>query len=498
MLFAYKSPVRANIISAFKRFLYKIMNLLNKIIILSSLFFIFAYTQNIHAQTKIWNNWYFGFKAGLDFNTEPPTVLTNGQTQTYTGNATISDENGNLLFYSDGYKVWDKNHNVMPNGANLEGAFGVMQNILIIPYPEQLQLYYLFVIKVIYDSNNKPHYNLLYSIIDMNLNNGNGDIDINNKDILLANDVINLTAAAKPDGTGYWMAVSTADKKIYVFSINSVGINTTPIINPLSNPLKSLYGEMRFSNNGKKFAITSYKINGVSERDSSLLQIYDFNSSNGTISFDKQYLFSDANNINTNEKIISTIEFSPDNSKIYANYYQNVGSDLIQFDLNYATLEPDTVYISGQSEPFGGMRLAPNGKIYIINEGTNTLNCIENPDNPASTCGFVLNAINLQTGKGEFSLPNTIIYPTFDFIYTNNCQFETTIFTITNTQNIQSTLWNFGDNQTSTQLEPSHTYLNPGTYTVTLTVTYNDNSTKTISKEITVYNQPVQNIILHH
>ncbi len=94
---------------------------------------------------------------------------------------------------------------------------------------------------------------------------------------------------------------------------------------------------------------------------------------------------------------------------------------------------------------------------------------------------------------GAYELLNIL-----DFATNGNCQLTLIQFSIINGTNIQSALWNFGDSQTSTQLEPSHTYLNPGTYTVTLTVTYNDNTTKTISKEITVYNQPVQNIILHH
>ena len=44
-------------------------------------------------------NWYFGDRAGLDFNSGSPVSLTNGQLNTPEGCATISDKNGNLLLY---------------------------------------------------------------------------------------------------------------------------------------------------------------------------------------------------------------------------------------------------------------------------------------------------------------------------------------------------------------------------------------------------------------
>ncbi|MBL4905263.1 MAG: hypothetical protein JKZ00_04480, partial [Flavobacteriaceae bacterium] len=54
------------------------------------------------------NIWYFGANAGLDFNTSPPTALTDGELNTLEGCSSFSDADGNLLFYSDGIIVYDK------------------------------------------------------------------------------------------------------------------------------------------------------------------------------------------------------------------------------------------------------------------------------------------------------------------------------------------------------------------------------------------------------
>lgn len=63
-------------------------------------------------------------RAGLDFNTTPPSVLNGGQIDTREGCASISNRStGEILFYTDGTKVWDKNHQITPNGNALKGDY---------------------------------------------------------------------------------------------------------------------------------------------------------------------------------------------------------------------------------------------------------------------------------------------------------------------------------------------------------------------------------------
>jgi hypothetical protein len=86
---------------------------------------LFLIACNIYGQKEA-NNWYFGHKAGLDFSTSPPTAIS-GKLDTFEGASTISDDKGNLLFYSDGKTVWDKSHNVMNfsgGGSSLNALLG--------------------------------------------------------------------------------------------------------------------------------------------------------------------------------------------------------------------------------------------------------------------------------------------------------------------------------------------------------------------------------------
>jgi len=81
-----------------------------KLFFLAWLFcFCFSNAQ-INSETKRANWWYFGQGAGINFSSGFPVAVNNGQTNSYEGSASISDKNGNLLFYSDGNTIWNKNH----------------------------------------------------------------------------------------------------------------------------------------------------------------------------------------------------------------------------------------------------------------------------------------------------------------------------------------------------------------------------------------------------
>src|SRR5437762_12543520 len=101
--------------------------------VLSSFAFI-LYATVVSAQHE-YDNWYFGSQAGIDFTSGVPVNLTNGQIYTTEGSSCISDSAGNLLFYTDGVTVWNKNHQQMANGFGLEGGGSTSQSALILRQP---------------------------------------------------------------------------------------------------------------------------------------------------------------------------------------------------------------------------------------------------------------------------------------------------------------------------------------------------------------------------
>ena len=125
------------------------------------------------------NIWYFGQNAGLDFNSGSPVALTNGQLNTLEGCATISTSSGELIFYTDGVTVFNKNHTIMVNGTGLLGHSSSTQSATIVPKPGSSNMFYIFTT----DNEHDPD-GFRYSIVDMSLDSGNGAITVD-KNILV-------------------------------------------------------------------------------------------------------------------------------------------------------------------------------------------------------------------------------------------------------------------------------------------------------------------------
>ena len=130
--------------------------------------------NNIYLSQNQAKIWHFGSNTGLDFNFIPPTPII-GPTNNPDNSTTISDKYGNLLFSSNGTTVWNKLGAVMPNGSGLISHSSAGQCALIVPIPCSNK--YVIFTNTEFVS---PGY-LNYTIVDMDLMSGMGDVDITYK-----------------------------------------------------------------------------------------------------------------------------------------------------------------------------------------------------------------------------------------------------------------------------------------------------------------------------
>ena len=331
------------------------------------------------------NIWYFGFGAGLDFNSGAPTVLTNGALNTDEGCSSICDANGDLLFYTDGITIWDRTHAVMLNGTGLTGDPSSTQSGIIVKKPGSANLYYVFTINT--DWN--------YSIVDMSLNNGYGGVTAN-KNVLIYQGYVSekQTATYHQNGTDIWVVAHTQNE-FHAHLLSPTGLNPTPVVSVVGPVHPNLYGQMKISPQGNRIALGTYA--GVTD-----VSLYDFDKVTGQVS----------NNMELTNGITQCygLEFSPNGRWLYCSMNSAVYT-ICQYDLsltNVAAIQASQTIIGNSLAEPGGMQLGPDGKIYCTQYFNNYLGVINSPNQQGVLCDFDSAAINLGTGSCGLGLPGMI------------------------------------------------------------------------------------------
>ena len=445
----------------------------------------------VHSQNEA-AIWYFGRNAGLDFNSGTPVALTDGALRTPEGCAAISDFNGNLLFYTDGITIWDRSHIPMPNGSGLTGHPSSTQSGIIVPFPGDPDLYYVFSVDELGNPNG-----LQYSIVNMTLDGGLGDVSIKNQ-FLEAPVTEKLSAVAHANGSDIWvMAHRLGSNDFVAYLATATGLNTTPVVSSIGATYASASdsgGYLKFSPDGSLLALASTGDGGV--------QLFSFDNASGIVSnlIDLTPFYT---SLSPTSFLLDAygVEFSSDSSKLYITSinYSSGGiqdNELYQFDvstLNAISVINSATLISKQVIPMFAIQLAIDGKIYVTQSDERYLGAINNPNVQGQGCGYNDNVVFLGTGVGLLGLPPFIqTYFIVGLQARNFCLGDNTEFTLTTNEPVVSISWDFGDGGTSTLENPSHMYAAPGTYTVSVTAT-TASETKTESKDITIYETPVAN-----
>lgn len=418
--------------------------------------------------------WYFGWNAGVHFTSSGPVADTNGQVSTLEGVATISDDNGNLLFYSDGSTVYDATHSVMPNGTGLLGNSSSTQSAVILKRPNSATDYYLFSVK-----NNTGPEGLTYSRVDMSLNGGLGDVDTAEKNIPLVTPTSEKIAAVVKPG-GFWViTLKLPGDTAYAFEVTSAGVNTTPVTSNTGTILTTgnFLGYLKPNLTGTKIAAMHYQVQG--------LFLYDFNASTGEMS----------NEMNITTSITAgsgySAEFSPNGNLLYAGQHGSAG--VYQYDLTAgsAAAIAATEVLVGNGR--GALQLGPDSKIYCANASGNNgyLSRINEPNTLGTACNYQDSAVYLLGRTMAYGLPTFLqAYFSVSFGVSDACFGDSVSFDL-DTAGVDSVFWNFGDpasgsENTSMQFYPTHLYTDTGSYTVML-IAQSDTIIDTAYQEIFVY-----------
>ncbi|MDZ7742582.1 MAG: PKD domain-containing protein [Bacteroidota bacterium] len=403
----------------------------------------------------------------MDFNVDPPIVLYDGKTFEE-GTGLISNNQGNIILYTDGKHAFNSEHDIIENGDLLWNPS--WQGNVIIPFPDNNDLYYVF------SATRHPDEGLgfYYSLVDMSYNSGQGKIIEKN---ILLNDAwdasTRVLAVKHQNGRDYWVLTRKfITNEIAAFLVTPAGLEPNAVLSEAQTlPAQCNYfGFMKISYD-KKYIISSYQFGDT--------EVYRFDAATGKATFLHTLLM----------ETIGGIEFSPDSK--YA-YMTKLTLDSISGEYQYKISQYEMKYIEDPSlfrsskmiigQPRGFvLQLARDGKIYCSDTYENYdwdyLGVISNPWLRGNACNYIADAIDVSPGQSLYGLPNVVMDYNLRFFFEGDCEGIPFTFQHNFLPVPDSIEWNFGDtlsgaNNISNQLNPTHVFSDGGEYEVSVDVWY--------------------------
>lgn len=392
--------------------------------------FLFAQGEN--------DNWYFGFRGAVNFSATIPVPLYESQMSAVEACGSISDANGNLLFYTNGGTIWDREHQPLQNGTGLTGTLS-SQQLAIVKNPKNPNQYYVFTTA---DKTNPVNDFMAYTIVDMSLgfNGSNGQplgaVVQNAKNIKILGDtggsIYSEAITIVPKGTSntaFWVLIPYGNI-LYSYSLDNNGFsNGNPVMSNLNFPT--------FSYN--YFSIKASPAWGGSSLFSRLLCVSIF--SPDTDIRNKVLSFNDLTGQITNHYslVVNGLqsyvpEFSKNAAVLFLGYKNMYAVDLINSTQSNIIFK--TIYSSTNPITFNAIQRNRKGDIYVAhNINRYYLGKIISPDIYSGNISVDLNNIHLQDSSNPFSnnqssfgLPQLIENPNIDIYYPciNNLLLNTT------------------------------------------------------------------------
>ncbi|MCC3152143.1 gliding motility-associated C-terminal domain-containing protein [Hymenobacter sp. BT770] len=434
------------------------------------------------ADEKFANTWYFGFKAGLDFNQASadslPKVLTNGAMDAPAGSGVMSDKDGKILFYSNGETVWNGDGTVMTNGTGLAGNRFTTDGPLPIrkpgiTQPGQPTRYLLFTLN--------STVGLSYSEIEIPAGGGPGTVIDSTKNKPLARGTAEkLTGVFHKNGCDIWVithgwgdAKTGNDNRgdaFLAYRVTVAGVQPVPIITPVgslhaaSKSPVGFKGQMKVTPDGQRLALARYS-EAVGD-SSSTVELFGFDTGSGQVSVNPQVPYI----VDSGAGKYYGVGFSP-GSYLYATVRNP--PKLLQFDISgKGPVTKQDIPLKTAAD-LGSLQAAPDGKIYVARDNQPALGFIAYPDSVAAKVGYAEDSLKLGgrlSGLGLVNFNQSSLLRVGPSAQITGCRqiafkappidFDKKVYA-----------WTFGDGATSADENPVHVYATPGNYTVTLRIT---------------------------
>lgn len=456
---------------------------------------------------KEFNTWYFGLRVGVYFSDTGPRTLTDGAMNSGEGCATISDARGNLLFYTNGIKAWNRQHRLMTNGFGLGGFADSLrsevvpnsatQGATIVPKPGSASEYYIFMVDA---AENGLQRGLQYAVVDMALEGGLGavtrkavPVPVPIGDGRLTEKLVAVRHANQQD---YWIVVHGWNSNVFAsFLLTAAGLAPAPLLSAGGSVHQgggnarhdyNAIGYLKASPNGRLL---------VSVQESGPLELFDFNYGTGIVSGPRR--LADA-------RLPGPIhyygaEFSPNGWLLYVGWTPK----LLQYDLQtgaiveIAHIAPSMLY---------ALQLGPDQKIYgsLYGQFLNAGMCVvSSPNTPGLGCGYQYNALAGFTydHKCYLGLPNVTARPpvpgellaNFGLLRSAVCQGEAMPFAASLYPAVPDAVvtWEFGEPargsaNTASGRAVTHQFLTAGVYVVTMRVQQVSGVVTTYAQSVTV------------
>jgi hypothetical protein len=338
------------------------------------------WTNFVHSQNQ---NWTFG--KNIKFSA--PITTTTSTVNHNEGTSCLSDNTGQIQAYSDGINVYNRNDLVMSNGAGLTGSNSTAQSALIVEQPNTPNTLYIFTLG---NSGLTPLY---YSVIDMSLNAGLGDVTAAKNVVLNAafnmRECLSAVTTCSQDTvwivTKRWQSANFYSYPLTASGVGAAVISSAGYAGGIT-PIDAI-GTLNFHPDGNRLSVVYYGNGRV--------ETYGFNKVTGGVQLIATYFVGGAYDTKWAEN--------------YLYVFPN-GGQVRQFDVCSGA----SIQVGNTPEVVAAMGTAwygNDGRIYISRGNYQFLARINNPLVGGVGCNFVANAVSLPRnpmfGLQNISMPYT-------------------------------------------------------------------------------------------